>query len=83
MLNILFRHLHKIQVRYFTFRLGELAIQPSLTKDSVFSSLVIAEIDFTVFETLNLGFVDDFPESGIVSFLSRQIIERAKAKDKI
>ena len=45
-------------------RLGELAIQPSLTKDSVFSSLAIAEMDFTVFETLNLGFVDDFPESG-------------------
>ena len=49
----------------FSSRLGELAIQPSLTKDSVFSSLAIAEMDFTVFETLHLGFVDDFPESGM------------------
>ncbi len=52
----------------FLFRLGELSVQPSLTKDSVFSSLLIAEMDFTVFETLHLGFVDDFPEHGMSFF---------------
>ncbi len=39
-------------------------MQPSLTKDSLFSSLVISGVDFAMFETLHLGFVDDFPAPG-------------------
>ena len=45
-------------------RLEELSIQPSLTKDSLFSALTLAEVDFLHFETLHLGLVDPFPEPG-------------------
>uniref|UniRef100_A0A3P8WZY7 F-box protein 38 n=1 Tax=Cynoglossus semilaevis TaxID=244447 RepID=A0A3P8WZY7_CYNSE len=41
-------------------RLHELRIQPSLTKDGVFSALKMAELEFPQFETLHLGFVDEF-----------------------
>lgn len=42
------------------FRLHELRIQPSLTKDGVFSALKMAELEFPQFETLHLGYVDEF-----------------------
>ncbi|XP_017296016.1 F-box only protein 38 isoform X2 [Kryptolebias marmoratus] len=41
-------------------RLHELRIQPSLTKDGVFSALKMAELEFPQFETLQLGYVDEF-----------------------
>lgn len=50
------------------FRLEELAIQPSLTKDSFFSSLVLAEVDFPNLERLHLGYVDDFTSQGLEIF---------------
>ncbi|KAI3352180.1 hypothetical protein L3Q82_020993 [Scortum barcoo] len=40
--------------------LHELRIQPSLTKDGVFSALKMAELEFPQFETLHLGYVDEF-----------------------
>ncbi|ELU08168.1 hypothetical protein CAPTEDRAFT_226324 [Capitella teleta] len=42
-------------------QLTELALQPSLTKDSFFSSLQHSEVDFPNFENLKLGYVDPFP----------------------
>jgi hypothetical protein len=42
----------------------ELQLQPSLTKDSFFMSLNWTDVDFVVFESLSLGFVDAFPEVG-------------------
>lgn len=42
------------------FRLHEVRIQPSLTKDGVFSALKMAELEFPLFETLHLGYVDEF-----------------------
>ncbi|KAK6298245.1 hypothetical protein J4Q44_G00313000 [Coregonus suidteri] len=42
------------------FRFHEVGIQPSLTKDGVFSALKMAELDFPQFETLHLGNVDEF-----------------------
>lgn len=44
----------------FCIRLHELRIQPSLTKDGVFSALKMAELEFPQFETLHLGYVDEF-----------------------
>lgn len=44
----------------FFIRLHELRIQPSLTKDGVFSALKMAELEFPQFETLHLGYVDEF-----------------------
>lgn len=44
----------------FTSRLHEVRIQPSLTKDGVFSALKMAELEFPQFETLHLGYVDEF-----------------------
>uniref|UniRef100_A0A3Q3VT09 F-box domain-containing protein n=1 Tax=Mola mola TaxID=94237 RepID=A0A3Q3VT09_MOLML len=41
-------------------RLHELRVQPSLTKDGVFSALKMAELQFPQFETLHLGYVDEF-----------------------
>ncbi|XP_043303556.1 F-box only protein 38-like [Cervus canadensis] len=41
-------------------RLHEVRIQPSLTKDGVFSALKMAELEFPEFETLHLGYVDEF-----------------------
>ncbi|XP_062856607.1 F-box only protein 38 isoform X2 [Trichomycterus rosablanca] len=41
-------------------RLHEVRIQPSLTKDGVFSALKMAELEFPHFETLHLGYVDEF-----------------------
>lgn len=43
-------------------RLHELRIQPSLTKDGVFSALKMAELEFPRFESLHLGYVDDFQQ---------------------
>ncbi|XP_026991249.1 F-box only protein 38 isoform X2 [Tachysurus fulvidraco] len=40
--------------------LHEVRIQPSLTKDGVFSALKMAELEFPQFETLHLGYVDEF-----------------------
>lgn len=42
------------------FRLHEVRIQPSLTKDGVFSALKMAQLEFPQFETLHLGYVDEF-----------------------
>ncbi|XP_072520235.1 F-box only protein 38 isoform X1 [Salminus brasiliensis] len=41
-------------------RLHEVRMQPSLTKDGVFSALKMAELEFPQFETLHLGYVDEF-----------------------
>ena len=46
------------------FKLEELAIQPSLTKDAVFSALRMAHAEYPRFEYLHLGYVDEFPERG-------------------
>ena len=46
------------------FRLEELIIQPSLTKDAVFSALLMAHAEYPRFECLHLGYIDDFPEKG-------------------
>ena len=46
------------------FRLEELCIQPSLTKDAVFSALLMAHAEYPRFECLHLGYTDDFPEKG-------------------
>ncbi|PFX11856.1 F-box only protein 38 [Stylophora pistillata] len=46
------------------FRLEELCIQPSLTKDAVFSALLMAHAEYPRFESLHLGYADDFPEKG-------------------
>lgn len=46
------------------FRLEELIIQPSLTKDAVFSALLMAHAEYPRFECLHLGYVDEFPEKG-------------------
>ena len=46
------------------FRLKELIIQPSLTKDAVFSALLMAHAEYPRFECLHLGYTDDFPETG-------------------
>lgn len=45
---------------FFVYRLHEVRIQPSLTKDGVFSALKMAELEFPQFETLHLGYVDEF-----------------------
>ncbi|XP_060065718.1 uncharacterized protein LOC132546039 [Ylistrum balloti] len=42
----------------------ELCLQPSLTKDSLFISLRLADVSFKFLQTLHLGFVDAFPEPG-------------------
>ncbi|XP_033760977.1 F-box only protein 38-like [Pecten maximus] len=42
----------------------ELCLQPSLTKDSLFISLRLADVSFRFLQTLHLGFVDAFPEPG-------------------
>ena len=49
---------------YFLSRLEDLSLQPSLSKDSFFVSLTLAEVEFPNFETLHVGFVDEFPEFG-------------------
>lgn len=61
-------------MKMFLFiRLHELRIQPSLTKDGVFSALKMAELEFPQFETLHLGYVDEFllqcwsPDSILIS----------------
>ncbi|XP_052005510.1 F-box only protein 38-like [Xyrauchen texanus] len=41
-------------------RLHEVRIQPSLAKDGVFSALKMAELEFPQFETLHIGYVDEF-----------------------
>lgn len=44
----------------FEYRLHEVRIQPSLSKDGVFSALKMAELEFPQFDTLHLGYVDEF-----------------------
>uniref|UniRef100_A0A672H6C4 F-box domain-containing protein n=1 Tax=Salarias fasciatus TaxID=181472 RepID=A0A672H6C4_SALFA len=62
-------------------RLHELRIQPSLTKDGVFSALKMAELEFPQFETLHLGYVDEFllqckmSHSELVKFGLADVIE--------
>uniref|UniRef100_A0A8C5GZE1 F-box domain-containing protein n=1 Tax=Gouania willdenowi TaxID=441366 RepID=A0A8C5GZE1_GOUWI len=58
-------------------RLHELRIQPSLTKDGVFSALKMAELEFPQFETLHLGFVDEFllHHSELVKYGLADVIE--------
>ncbi|KAL3871767.1 hypothetical protein ACJMK2_039745 [Sinanodonta woodiana] len=41
--------------------LQDLCVQPSLTKDSMFSALHLADVQFAVLNKLSLGFVDAFP----------------------
>ncbi|XP_070582108.1 F-box only protein 38-like [Ptychodera flava] len=43
--------------------LEELTIQPSLSKDSFFSALRLADTDFPQLKSLNLGYVHPFPEA--------------------
>ncbi|XP_058252462.1 F-box only protein 38 isoform X1 [Hemibagrus wyckioides] len=50
--------------------LHEVRIQPSLTKDGVFSALKMAELEFPQFETLHLGYVDEF----LIQFSNRRLI---------
>ncbi|XP_029634616.1 F-box only protein 38 [Octopus sinensis] len=45
-------------------KLTDLCVQPSLTKDNLFSALTMAEVTFPNFKSLTLGFVDSFPEPG-------------------
>lgn len=45
-------------------------IQPSLTKDGVFSALKMAELEFPQFETLHLGYVDEFLLQCMTLFIS-------------
>ncbi|KAK3087955.1 hypothetical protein FSP39_012784 [Pinctada imbricata] len=45
-------------------RLEEISIQPSLSRDSLFLALQLADVCFPLFERLHLGFVDSFPEPG-------------------
>lgn len=62
------RHALELDIGYLSLacalKLRELAIQPSLTKDSLFSSLSMAEAQFPEFETLHLSYVDAFPPPG-------------------
>ena len=55
------------------FRLEELIIQPSLTKDAVFSALLMAHAEYPRFECLHLGYIDDFPETG--RFTEEELLE--------
>jgi hypothetical protein len=48
----------------FYYSLEELAIQPSLTKDTFFASLALADVDFPQLECLHLGYVEEFPSLG-------------------
>ncbi|KAK6166773.1 hypothetical protein SNE40_023395 [Patella caerulea] len=45
-------------------RLKELSVQPSLTKDSLFSAIKMADVEFNNFRSLYLGYVDPITESG-------------------
>ncbi|XP_023650764.1 F-box only protein 38 isoform X1 [Paramormyrops kingsleyae] len=62
-------------------RLHEVRIQPSLTKDGVFSALKMAQLEFPQFETLHLGYVDEFllqckmSHSGLVKYGLADVIE--------
>lgn len=58
-MTLLLIYMHLMKIFLFT-RLHELRIQPSLTKDGVFSALKMAELEFPQFETLHLGYVDEF-----------------------
>lgn len=58
-MTLLLIYIHLMKIFLFT-RLHELRIQPSLTKDGVFSALKMAELEFPQFETLHLGYVDEF-----------------------
>ena len=51
------------------FRLFQLIIQPSLTKDNLFLALSMADATFPRIETLHLGYVDPFPEKGKIRLL--------------
>ncbi|CAH1786496.1 unnamed protein product [Owenia fusiformis] len=44
--------------------LEEVHIQPSISRDSMFSALILAEAIFPQFTTLTIGYVDDFPQHG-------------------
>lgn len=58
-MTLLLVNIHLLKIFLF-IRLHELRIQPSLTKDGVFSALKMAELEFPQFETLHLGYVDEF-----------------------
>ncbi|XP_048240772.1 F-box only protein 38-like [Haliotis rufescens] len=62
------KHAQEVDLGYLMITaahcLEELSIQPSLTKDSLFAAIKMADVTFPVFETLHLGYVDPFPESG-------------------
>lgn len=73
-MTLLLIYMHLMKIFLFT-RLHELRIQPSLTKDGVFSALKMAELEFPQFETLHLGYVDEFllqclsPDSILISYI--------------
>ncbi|XP_067686174.1 F-box only protein 38-like [Haliotis asinina] len=62
------KHAQEVDLGYLMITaahcLEELSIQPSLTKDSLFAAIKMADVTFPVFETLHLGYVDPFPEAG-------------------
>ena len=54
----------KLNLSYVIGSLKELLLQPGLSRDSFFTSLRLADVEFPNFEVLYLGFVDDFPPPG-------------------
>lgn len=55
-------------------------IQPSLTKDGVFSALKMAELEFPQFETLHLGYVDEFLLQCMTFFMYINYLTNTKIK---
>lgn len=51
-------------------------IQPSLTKDGVFSALKMAELEFPQFETLHLGYVDEFLLQCMAFFYIQKLFDK-------
>ena len=44
--------------------LKDISLQPSLSRDSLFLALKMAEVTFLNLRTLQIGYVDDFPRKG-------------------
>ena len=55
-------------------------IQPSLTKDGVFSALKMAELEFPQFETLHLGYVDEFLLQCMTFFIYINYLKNVRIK---
>lgn len=54
----------------FSSSLRDLSLQPSLTKDSFFSSLQLSQVQFPSFESLALGYTDPFPPPSMSSLFA-------------